>query len=64
MNRIQCIRRLAAVLTGLRGLCGTTPTWCASAKAAIFLQCVRPPAMQTSGRTYWTAPRLSSISNS
>ena len=52
------------MLTGLSGLCGTTPTWWASASAAIFLPCVIPPAMQTSGRTYWTAFRARSISNS
>ena len=31
---------------------------------AIFLLCDRPPAMHTSGRTYCTAPRLRSASNS
>jgi hypothetical protein len=54
----------AAVLTGLNGLWGTTSTWWASARAAIFLAWVIPPHIHTSGRTYCTAPRVSSISNS
>ena len=41
----------AAVHTGLSGLCGTTPTCCASASAAIFFIAVIPPTTHTSGRT-------------
>ena len=43
--------RHAAVLTGERGLCGMTLTCCASARAATFLQPVRPPHRHRSGRT-------------
>ena len=42
----------AATATGPDGTaCGSTPAWNDSASAQIFLTCVMPPAMPTSGLT-------------